>query len=585
YDYIIVGGGPSGLVVANRLTEDADVTVLLLEAGTLDTEGYTVMVPSEVGADLNTNYDWNLRTVGQEYLDGQAVVFNQGKVVGGGTVLNGMVWTRGSAQDYDAWDNLNNNGFDTPTYGWGWMDLLPYFEKSETFVMDVDDATTQEFGIESQSDIHGETGPVQIAYPHFLYPQSANILQGFEQLGVPALADPNNGTGGGAFINPSSMSASNQSRCDARVAYLDPVINRANLHIATEQMVTRLLLEQDADGTSQRAVGVEVPQNATVNVTCTNEVILAAGAIFSPTLLQISGIGPSDVLESLGVPVVIDLPGVGANLQDHGMNHPRYLFENSSLLTADKVTSNADALNAATEEYYANRTGPLTAPMISTIAFPSMELIADDWAELLQNASQSDVDTTLPAGTAATVRQGYLAQLQQQLPLLRDPAEGAVEILADSIGTISTAMQRPLSRGTVRPSSASIFDMPLVDPRYCSEPLDCLAMARALLFNCELINTAPVAELQPAVQSPYFCPTTATTSDINAQLLALVKQNIATEFHPSGTTAMLPLELGGVVDSELVVYGTTNLRVVNAGIMPVLVGAHLQAPVYAIAER
>lgn len=252
------------------------------------------------------------------------------------------------------------------------------------------------------------------------------------------------------------------------------------------------------------------------------------------------------------------------------------------------------------DEYYTNRTGPLTAPMISTVAFPSLPQFADDWSALLQNASQRNVNETLPAGTHPSVRQGYIAQREHLLQLLGDATEGAVEFLADSIGTLSIAMQRPLSRGTVRPRSANIFDLPLVDPRYCSDPFDCIVVARALLFNCQLLLTSPIEELQPVVQAPYFCPnnislssptggnssiSSQNSSTINDMMLDLVRQNIVTEFHPSGTTAMLPLDLGGVVDTELVVYGTTNLRVVDAGVMPMVLGAHLQAGVYAIAER
>lgn len=342
---------------------------------------------------------------------------------------------------------------------------------------------------------------------------------------------------------------------------------------------------------------------------------MAAGALFSPTLLQVSGIGPQDVLESLDIAVKVDLPGVGANLMDHGMVHPIYqcraasstssphrLFAdelltdmNESLLTSAKVTATDEARDAALDEYYANRTGPMTAPMISTVAFPSMRYFADDWVELVQNATLQNGNLTLPADTDPAVRRGYMAQRELQLQLLRDPTEGAVEFFGDSIGTLSIAMMQTLSRGTVRPKSASIFDLPVVDPRYCAEPLDCIMLARALLFNCALIQTSAMAELEPVAQEPYFCPESLGSSgnassidgnaDINAQMLQLVKEHVVTEFHPSGTTAMLPLDLGGVVDTALKVYGTSNLRVVDAGIMPVIPGAHLQGVVYGVAER
>lgn len=460
---------------------------------------------------------------------------------------------------------------------------------------------------------------------------AANFLRGMKDMGVPILSEPNNGTGAGAFVAPSSMSAHNQSRSDGRVAYLDGVIGRSNLHVVTEQMATRVLLEEVDNHilpnhnpglpNLQEAVGVELAssaQAARTNVTCAREVILAAGAIFSPTLLQISGIGPRDVLSALGIPVKVDLPGVGANLQDHGMIHPVYRYANASLLTADKLTAAGASRDAALDEYYANRTGPLTAPMISTIAFPSLRHLADDWVSLLEAASSdasgagelplnnassspSPPAGALPAGAHPTVRRGYSAQRARQLRLLRDPAEAAAEVLADSVGTLSAAAQRPLSRGTVRPRSADPFDLPpLVDPRYCADPLDCAVLARALFFNCALVRTPPFAELQPAPPSPppyaSSCPGAwggngtagvggPKVSDAAAALEDLVRRELATEFHPAGTAAMLPRGLGGVVDTALRVHGTRNLRVVDAGVMPMVLGAHLQAAVYAVAER
>lgn len=269
------------------------------------------------------------------------------------------------------------------------------------------------------------------------------------------------------------------------------------------------------------------------------------------------------------------------------------------MITARSIEADNASRAAALSEYEANRTGPLTAPLISTIAFPAMRHFADDWVELIDAAEGRGIDQTLPPGTPAPVRAGYLAQRRFQIPLLRNPTEGAVEILADSVGTLSVAMQRPLSRGTVRPASRDIFDSPpLVDPRYCSEPFDCLVLARALLFNCALVRTRAMAELQPLVQGPYFCPDdlpppgpaantnhTEQGNVTDARMLDLARRYLATEFHPSGSTAMLPLGLGGVVDTELRVYGTDGLRVVDAGVMPMVLGAHLQAAVYAIAER
>lgn len=266
---------------------------------------------------------------------------------------------------------------------------------------------------------------------------------------------------------------------------------------------------------------------------------------------------------------------------------------NTSLQTANTFTTNDAAHSQALEAYYTNRTGPLTAPLISTVAFTSLRHLATDWLTLLNTATTTNTTTTAQNTTDATLQRGYAAQRALLLRLLRDPTQAAIELLADSLGTISLAMMRPLSRGTVRARSADLLadgGAPLVDPRYCADALDCEILARGLLFNCALIQTAAMDVLVPEVQGDYFCPGLNSTSseteqDVLVQMLEVVKEHVVTEFHPSGTTAMLPLDLGGVVDTALRVYGTKGLRIVNAGVMPVVVGAHLQAGVYAVAER
>ncbi|RBR02950.1 hypothetical protein FVER53590_06833 [Fusarium verticillioides] len=542
YDYIIVGGGTAGLIIANRLSENPAV----LESGPLDDArnlsipGGLLPVPGTIGSGGGQKYQWELTTEPQTYLNNQNVEVPQGKAVGGSSILNGLCWSRGSVSDYDDWQKLGNKG-------WSWNDLLPYFKKSEKFTFNVEPHDTEKLHIRPQSAEHGYNGSVHVSYPQYFYDQSSNILDGFAELGLPIIGDVNNGTAAGAMILPSSMHPDNQTRFDAREAHFNSVSSRYNLHIATNQTVTQLVLDSDsAYSSSQRVMGVEFAlddKSKVRSVSCTREVIVSAGAIFTPTLLQVSGIGPSDVLKSLDIPVKIDLPGVGCNLQDHPM-------------------------------VYANYYCPWTAPLINTVAFPSLRCATDDWKQFMNKSSGDGI----PSNTSNSVKKGYEVQkkiLQDQI-LSNDT--GIFETMANSQGQLTVAAQKTFSRGTVRPSSSSIFDLPKLDLRYCSDPIDCEIIVLGLQMNAKLIQTDAMKELMPGAESAFD------TTD-HETLMKHVMEKITTERHPSGTAAMMPLELGGVVDPELKVRGTYNLRIADASIMPLIPSANLQASVYTIAEK
>ncbi|KAJ0162546.1 Oxygen-dependent choline dehydrogenase [Colletotrichum tanaceti] len=593
YDYVVVGGGVSGLVVANRLSEDSNRTVLVIESGELDRRESYVVAPGYIGLPHPSPYGQNVATAPQNFLDGKTRSIGQGRGIGGGSVMNGMCWTRGAAADFDAWEELGNPG-------WGWEGLLPYFKKVENYTVNVDENLRNRLNIHPNMLFHGTQGPINVAYPRHFYNSSYHVLQGFSEIGLHLSGDLNTGDPTGAMIVPSSMSPTNQTRSDARTGYFDSAISRSNLHVVTGQTATRLIVGlpvSSAEGDQRRIVGVDFSSGLfgiNKTVTSSREVILAAGAIQSPTLLQVSGIGPRQVLESLNISVQIDLPGVGNNFQDHPMAHFPFDCEHRNVFLESQnvqLTSGPDAnsylftsrdltgasFEDALKTFLTNHSGPLTAPLVNTVAFPSL-LWHGDEGEALRNITSQSSFEFIPLDTPPTVKAGYAEQKRLVLSHLARADVSAYELLTTSWGQVSVAAQKPLSRGTVRPSSASVFDGPLLDPRYCADPFDCKIIRLGLKTTRRLMHTEAMRPLLPITDARF-------NGNDDGMLMTALKPLVGTEYHPSGTTSMMPRELGGVVDARLTVYGTCNLRVVDAGVMPLIPGAHIQAAVYAVAEK
>ncbi|RYP60898.1 hypothetical protein DL769_007929 [Monosporascus sp. CRB-8-3] len=469
------------------------------------------------------------------------------------------------------WSALNNPG-------WDFDGLLPYFKKAETFTPPLDDQVA-EFGVTWNPECHGTDGPVQSSYCRYVYPQYNNFIDDMKSLGVPQPVDQSCGNTLGAYPTTHSIHPTNQSRSFGRTAWYDPSIERQNLHVLLETQVTKLVTSQDGDNVTisgvEFASSVDAKRRA---VKISKEAILSAGALRSPHLLMLSGIGEKAQLDRHGIKTIVNIPGVGQNLQDHAIGSFVMSFDPSLEKASDLEDPEFDALQG--EEYYENRTGRWTDGLPASLAFIPYLNFTSDPDTVLDAMNATLAIDYLPNGTDHTVIAGYMAQVNHIIDMHRARSTAGQELMYLNGGQLFvTILLHPLSRGTVKLASAEPFDYPLVDPRYLSHPSDTKLYVDAFKYDRKIIAT----DAMNKISTKELFPGENVTDD-NA-LGAVVAGGLSTVWHPAGTCAMMPKELGGVVDSQLKVYGVKNLRVVNASVIPLLQAANMQATVYAIAEK
>jgi choline dehydrogenase-like flavoprotein len=554
----VIGGGTAGLAVASRISLGLpNFSVLVIEAGPDGRQEPGITIPGRKGSTLGGKYDWNLTTIAQPNANNRVFAQNRGKVLGGSSALNLMTWDRTSEFELDAWEKQLGNK------GWNWKNVYAAMLRCETFL------PSPEYGTEGV----GTTGPIRTLINRIFPRHQSTWYPTMNSLGLATNRESLNGNPIGVSTQPSNVNP-NYTRSYAP-EYLK--IAKDNLFLKVDTRVAKINFK------GRNAIGVTLEDGTTI--AARREVILSAGSFQTPGLLELSGIGNAAILEKYGIPVVMHLPSVGENLQDHIRIQVSYRLKPE--YPSFDVLKNATRAAAELALYNADRVS-LYDYTASGYAYFPWGTVSNETASKLR--SLVDADTSLTSATDKLKKTYFSPALGTKVPQLEvifsDGYTGlkgypAVNSSQFGIGTFALigVVQHPLSKGNVHINSRIISEKPLINPNYLSHPYDLEAATNLAKYLRKIASTKPMSE----VWTEEYEPGNAVQTDEDWRKYALA--NTLSIYHPVGTAALLPQNAGGVVDPALKVYGVKGLRVVDASVIPLLPSAHLQTLVYGIAEK
>ncbi|KAJ4489171.1 hypothetical protein C8R41DRAFT_883606 [Lentinula lateritia] len=553
HDYVIVGGGVAGSVVANRLTENSNVSVLLLEAGPFHKGVIETEVPFYFWLGIPSTYQWNYTTVPQSSANNRSIAYPRGHILGGSSAINGLVYDRAATSDFDKLANMSGDS------GWAWESMLTYYEKLETFGPPSDG-----HNITGQFDpsVHGFSGPLGVSLPGYSQTLDSLVLETLNNDTFPYNQDSNSGNEIGFGWQVSTIH--NGTRTTAATAYLaDNYLARPNLDVVVNAFVTRVLASNGSqiDTVEFHAVG----NTTNLEVQASQEVIMSAGSINTPYILLSSGIGDNATLSSMNISPIHHLPSVGQNMSDTTVMYVSW--EVNSNDTFDPLLNNETARAEAFSEWNATRTGRMANGVINLSGMlrmndsdPTVQSIYQQYSESVAGSNDADFEMLFIDGYISTSNSTYFSMLY---------------------GVLS-----PLSRGSITLNASNPLGPPLIDPNYFASEYDVLVMRQALLTGFNFLSSEPwTSYLGTPVNGLAEVISAVGTGDFTA-MDELMRNGVQNGAHLVATSSMSPYGADwGVVDPDLRVKGLNGLRVVDASVYPFVPGGATQLPTYCLAER